>query len=202
MSSQCCANEPWTLFTDVIYTAASVWTEQDDLCWSHQLITFFFVNQYFNGSRYIKQHFQVCWPHCSEIAWPTWHLKSPAYTKWSLISLSSWHSNVNDVTGIILGMNSANHRSCYIATLSLIGWAHPQSDQRNWPCSYSAPAVFTKIIGHVGHFWLLGPNVWWDISQTWIEYISPSDKCLMNREVFREHWHQQSFPTRLAATLD
>ena len=32
-------------------------------------------------------------------------------------------------------------------------------------------AVFTKIIGHVGHFRWLGPNVWWEISQIWIEYI-------------------------------
>ena len=30
--------------------------------------------------------------------------------------------------------------------------------------------VFTKIIGHVKHFWWLGPNVWWEISQIWIEY--------------------------------
>ena len=33
--------------------------------------------------------------------------------------------------------------------------------------------VFTKIIGHVGHFRWLGPNVWWEISQFWIEYIKP-----------------------------
>ena len=33
--------------------------------------------------------------------------------------------------------------------------------------------VFTKIIGHVGHFRWLGPNVWWEISQIWIEYIKP-----------------------------
>ena len=120
----------------------------DNLCWSYQLITFFFINQYFNGSRYIKQNFQVCWPHCSEITWPTWHLKSPAYTKWSLISLSSRHSNANDVTGFILGRSSANHRSRYIVTLSLIGWAHTQSDQRNWPSSYSAPAIISYKTCH------------------------------------------------------
>ena len=34
-------------------------------------------------------------------------------------------------------------------------------------------AVFTKIIGHVGHFRWLSPNVWWEISQIWIEYIKP-----------------------------
>ena len=33
--------------------------------------------------------------------------------------------------------------------------------------------VFMKIIGHVGHFRWLGPNVWWEISQIWIEYIKP-----------------------------
>ena len=31
--------------------------------------------------------------------------------------------------------------------------------------------VFTKIIRRVGHFRWLGPNVWWEISQFWIEYI-------------------------------
>ena len=38
----------------------------------------------------------------------------------------------------------------------------------SWPIP-----VFTKIIGHVGHLRWLGPNVWWDISQIWIEYIKP-----------------------------
>ena len=33
--------------------------------------------------------------------------------------------------------------------------------------------VLTKIIRRVGHFRLLGPNVWWEISQFWIEYIKP-----------------------------
>ena len=33
--------------------------------------------------------------------------------------------------------------------------------------------MFTKIIGHVGHFRWLGPNVLWEISRIWIEYIKP-----------------------------
>ena len=46
--------------------------------------------------------------------------------------------------------------------------------------------MFTKTIGHVGHFKWLGPNVWWEISQNWIEYIKPIGqfKCLMNHESF------------------
>ena len=32
-------------------------------------------------------------------------------------------------------------------------------------------SVFTKIIGHIGHFRWHGPNVRWEISQIWIEYI-------------------------------
>ena len=36
-----------------------------------------------------------------------------------------------------------------------------------------SPAMVMKIIGHVGHFRWLGPNVWWEISQFWIEYIKP-----------------------------
>ena len=38
---------------------------------------------------------------------------------------------------------------------------------------YMNNTVFTKIIGHIRHFWWLGPNVWWGISQIWIEYIKP-----------------------------
>ena len=33
--------------------------------------------------------------------------------------------------------------------------------------------VFMKIIGHVRHFRWIYPNVWWEISQIWIEYIEP-----------------------------
>ena len=33
--------------------------------------------------------------------------------------------------------------------------------------------VFTKIIGHVGHFRWLGPNVRWEIWRILIEYIKP-----------------------------
>ena len=40
-------------------------------------------------------------------------------------------------------------------------------------CTFLVSAVFMKIIGHIGHFWWLGPNVWWEISQIWIEYIKP-----------------------------
>ena len=39
-------------------------------------------------------------------------------------------------------------------------------------CSLTQPA-FMKIIGHVRHFRWLGPNVWWEISQIWIQYIKP-----------------------------
>ena len=31
--------------------------------------------------------------------------------------------------------------------------------------------VGTKIIGHVRHFWWLGPNVWWEILQFCIDHI-------------------------------
>ena len=30
-----------------------------------------------------------------------------------------------------------------------------------------------KIIVHIRHFWWLGPNVWWGISQIWVEYMKP-----------------------------
>ena len=30
-----------------------------------------------------------------------------------------------------------------------------------------------KIMGHIRHSQWLGPNVWWDISQIWLEYIKP-----------------------------
>ena len=38
---------------------------------------------------------------------------------------------------------------------------------------YMDNTVFMKIIGHIRYFWWLGPNVWWEISQIWIEYIKP-----------------------------
>ena len=62
----------------------------------------------------------------------------------------------------------------------------------SWHDYWKQYSVFTKIIGHVGHFRWLGPNVWWEISQIWIEYIKPigqmSDepwKFFMNTEYFR-----------------
>ena len=70
------------------------------------------------------------------------------------------------------------------------GWGPKQKDVYWEPCQHQAiiwtkmglpliipfklqkqNTVFTKIIGHVGHFRWLGPNVWWEISQIWIEYI-------------------------------
>ena len=39
--------------------------------------------------------------------------------------------------------------------------------------NFSSTTVFTKIIGHVGHFRWQGPNVRWEISRIWIEYIKP-----------------------------
>ena len=42
-----------------------------------------------------------------------------------------------------------------------------------WYMDWCVSPVFMKIIGHIGHFRWLGPNVWWEISQIWIEYIKP-----------------------------
>ena len=39
-----------------------------------------------------------------------------------------------------------------------------------------------EIIGHIGYFRWLGPNVWWEISQIRIEYIKPIRR--MNHESF------------------
>ena len=33
--------------------------------------------------------------------------------------------------------------------------------------------VQAKNAGHVGHFQWLGPNVWWEISQVYVEYLKP-----------------------------
>ena len=35
---------------------------------------------------------------------------------------------VQSITGIILGVGSANERSCYLVAPSLIDWAHAQND--------------------------------------------------------------------------
>ena len=47
-------------------------------------------------------------------------------------------------------------------------------------------AVFMKIIRHVGHFRWLGPNVWWEISHIWLQYVQPirQNDCLMNHDSF------------------
>ena len=42
--------------------------------------------------------------------------------------------------------------------------------------------VFMKIIGHIRHFRRLGPNLWWEISQIWIEYIKAIE------QLFHESW--------------
>ena len=34
-------------------------------------------------------------------------------------------------------------------------------------------SVYAKYVGHVKHFRWLGPNVWWEILQIYIEYIKP-----------------------------
>ena len=46
---------------------------------------------------------------------------------------------------------------------------------KEYNMNYNGPnrPVFTKIIGHVGHFRWLGPNVRWEISRILIEYIKP-----------------------------
>ena len=49
-------------------------------------------------------------------------------------------------------------------------------------CLLDSHPVFMKIIGHVGHFRWLGPNVWWEISQILIEYIKPI------RQMSDEQW--------------
>ena len=58
-------------------------------------------------------------------------------------------------------------------------------------------AVFTKIIGHIRHFRWLGPNVWWEISQIWIEYIKPvgqmSDES-WNNSTTTDHFNNWFLP--------
>ena len=42
--------------------------------------------------------------------------------------------------------------------------------------SQMKPADMTSVgekVGHIGHFRWLGPNVWWEISQIYVEYIKP-----------------------------
>ena len=44
--------------------------------------------------------------------------------------------------------------------------------------------MYAKNVRHVGHFRWLGPNVWWEISQIYIEYIKPIRTWLKNHESF------------------
>ena len=68
--------------------------------------------------------------------------------------------------------------------LSDIIWQHRSgsTSAQVMACCLMAPShylnqcwltVFTKIIGHVGHFRWLGPNVRWEIWRILIEYIKP-----------------------------
>ena len=50
--------------------------------------------------------------------------------------------------------------------------------------NYISTASDPRQTKNIGHSWQLDPNVWWEISQIYIEYISLSDKCLMNHESF------------------
>ena len=68
----------------------------------------------------------------------------------------------------------------YILSLSILKSNHNMS-------SYHVMSVFMKIIGH---FRWLGPNVRWEISQIWIEYIKvhrTNVRWIM--KVFRVHCH-------------
>ena len=51
----------------------------------------------------------------------------------------------------------------------------PEKKVQNWVSGKyrTGLPVFTKIIGHVGHFRWLGPNVRWEIWRILIEYIKP-----------------------------
>ena len=65
-------------------------------------------------------------------------------------------------------------QDCFTGTEAIIWFSvkcHYNAAQFN-TILLTAP-VFMKIIGHIGHFRWLGPNVWWEISQIWIEYIKP-----------------------------
>ena len=45
--------------------------------------------------------------------------------------------------------------------------------QKTFLHSFTGMTVQAKNVGHVGHFRWLGLNVWWEISQIYIEYIKP-----------------------------
>ena len=53
-----------------------------------------------------------------------------------------------------------------------------------------------KIIGHIRHFRWLGPSIWWEISQIWIEYIKRI------RQMSDEPWKFFSYTESTQPTLD
>ena len=61
----------------------------------------------------------------------------------------------------------------------LLQWEYPYLKRQSL-------SVFTKIIWHIGHFRWLGPNVWWEILQIWIEYTRTCIKPI--RQMSDESW--------------
>ena len=71
---------------------------------------------------------------------------SPSKLLWVFEAWCKYESNLS---GIILGMGSANERMLYYAMPSLIGWAHTQNE----PCLYLARPSVTILNSELGHLW-------------------------------------------------
>ena len=96
--------------------------------------------------------------------------------------LSWWSSSIGRTVTAAWAASSSSCTTCTWTTMSTPvprhkGRACTSDDCQQTSCvttqGKSTGAVFTKIIGHVGHFRWLGPNVWRKTSQIWREYIKP-----------------------------
>ena len=92
------------------------------------------------------------------------------------------------------------HAGMHTISGPIMAETHPQGASKGlW--TLKVP-VFMKIIGHIGHFRWLGPNVWWEISQISIEYIKPirqmsdeSWKFFKYTEVPHKNWGNHQYCT-------
>ena len=113
---------------------------------------------------YCRKPVRFCWWDQSAITEYSYH-----YTSWELWEKPEVFSNSIDSWPMLL-MNAHSYSQATIK----VGKTE---------CNlFQLLPVFMKIIGHVRHFRWLGPNVWWEISQIWIECIK------LIRQMSDESW--------------
>ena len=102
-----------------------------------------------------------------------------AFARWSNMSnLYLIYFHVTNTRGTLYSVTKCSFRTYSLYSLVYIfvtgQWPTQSVNDALQLCdTVTNKTVFMKIIGHIRHFWWLDPNVWWESSQIWIEYIKP-----------------------------